>query len=58
MRGILKPDGAAPWHWRLTIYAVAAVGCGVAVGANSPEHPWLMTLLGASAMAAVLYALR
>jgi len=42
---------------RLLIYAVAAVGCGLAVGANSPQHPWLMTFLGAAVMLGVLYAL-
>ena len=53
---------------RFLIYAVAAVGCGLAVGANSPDHPWpfgpeltaegLMTLLAAVAMAGVLYVLQ
>jgi hypothetical protein len=42
---------------RTLIYLVAAVGCGLAVGANSPEHSWLMTLLGAAAMTGVLYVL-
>jgi len=43
--------------WRFAIYLIAAVGCGLAVGANSPEHSWLMTSLGAAAMVGVLYVL-